>query len=75
MKPDDIKPGTPVWYEGVNGRAEHTYAAVVDTEPWMLGGHTLVCHLRELDDRFAARNHGSRRVAAASVLHLRPRST
>lgn len=69
--PEWIKPGAKVWYQSVtNGGDEFRYEAVVDTPPMLLGGHTWVCHLRDVSQRY---HNGAGYVYSAGCFALTPR--
>ena len=68
----DLKPGDPVWY--MPRRGGPRFAAVVDSQPWCLGEHTVVVRLRELGDDY--REHTGRQrttVPAAACSHIERR--
>lgn len=75
MDPKSIKVGEPVWYRVWVSRGD-PFAAVVDSEPWLLGGQTWVCRLRELGPEYAratGRKPGTTIVSAAACDALSPR--
>ena len=63
MERDWIVPGVPVWYASSPG---DEYAGVVDSEPRLLGGHTWVVNLREMEPRY---RNGSRTTVPAAACH------
>jgi hypothetical protein len=66
---DFIQPGALVWYESSPGRR---FSAVVDEEPWLLGGHTWVTRLRELPPEYREGKRST--VPAAACDRLAPRT-
>lgn len=69
---EHLKPGDPVWYSpSLRGPR---FAAVVDSEPWSLGGHTAVVRLRELGSDYQERTGRQRTtVPAAACSHIERR--
>ncbi len=71
MEPKDLRPGEPVWYASSPGIL---WPAVVDGEPWKLGGHTWVVRLRDLPPEYGAQFSFPRTtVCAAALFALTPR--
>jgi hypothetical protein len=73
----DLRDGDPVYYYP-DGASKKKYAAVVDGFPRILGGHTPVVRLREVESRYAADCHqGSNRttVPAAAMWCLERRAS
>jgi len=70
VAPAWIVDGAPVWYEA-SPHPGWTFAGVVDGEPRLLGGHTWVVPLREMEPRY--RDGKRSTVPAAACGSLRPR--
>lgn len=73
MSPDDIKLGARVLYSPSLGGPK--FAAVVASEPWLLGGHTWVVRLEQLGDdycKYTSRERKSVPSAALSNLEAQP---
>lgn len=66
-----IKDGVAVWY-AVSPGLNYTFAGVVDGEPRLLGEHTWVVRLREMEPRY--RDGARSTVPAAACFALSPRS-
>lgn len=70
-----LQPGRAVWYSPTLGGKQ--YAGFVDSAPRVLGGHTCVVSLRDMEEAYSKDCHpgGTRRtrVAAASVDCVSPR--
>lgn len=67
------KPGDTVWYlPSANGPR---FPAVVDSEPWQLGGHSWVVRLRDLPQAYCDYSKRQRTTvpAAECVLHVQKR--
>ena len=62
-----VRPGVPVWYHPHSVPGAPRYLGMIGSEPWALGGHTLVVRLDRME-------HAYRRpgVAAAAVDALEP---
>lgn len=64
-----IKDGARVWYQSSPGPL-HRYAGTVDGEPRVLGEHTWVVHLRDMDPKY--RDGARSTVPAAACDALSP---
>lgn len=69
-RPDWIRDGVPVIYNSSPG-PEHEYAGTVDGQPWLLGEHTWVVRLRDMESRY--RNGERSTVSAAACSSIRKR--
>lgn len=65
--PEWIVPGNRVWYEASPGRF---YAGTIDSEPRLLGGHTWVVHLRDMDPSYRDGERSTVASAACDCLSL-----
>lgn len=72
VTPENCFDGLKVWYAPSPG---HAFAGVVDGDPWELGGHTWVVHVREMEECYGKfrGTPGTTRVKAAALSALRVR--
>lgn len=69
--PEWIRDGVRVWYQAwPDDSGAGTFAGTIDGEPWLLGDHTWVVHLREMEPRY--RDGARSTVKAAACQRLRP---
>lgn len=71
-RPEWLRDGVRVWYRSYPGA--QACMGTVDGDPWMLGGHTLVADLREMDHVYQDA-HKRAHVNAAAVFALAPMDT
>lgn len=66
LTPETCVDGLAVWYSPSYGYA---FAGIVDGEPWRLGEHTWVVHLREMEEGYGKfrSTSGATRVKAAAL--------
>jgi len=67
MSPEalELTPGKRVRYRPV--RDGKGYLGSVESEPWILGGHTMVVNLRDMSEDYVIDYRGRTRVVAARV--------